>query len=547
MSGRHVPWASWREWEDVRDLLFAEDASSVRDGLTKVMGWRRRGKLPLGVDVSALLLGTSLKDPHGPGPSSALVAAAEVEASLQAEYSLTIIRLVNGVSDSCQKGKVAGSVSKNADSAGLHPMLVDIRHEATHNHVPSLHMLRLAASHSLSWLHTNYWTAQSDRASAAATETSNVIERLLLNQSARAAVSAPSGLSSQPSDSEADETDLIDPSMSPAALKKQQKALLGELKPLIPSSHPADLANQLLHGAPGPGAYAEPCSQALTARNQSNAATTLSLLSSTYDDLLSHVLVQCVNTLRDAKIALQLDNTQPQPALLPTNDTTAIPPPSAIESAAMWAAAALQASERSAGLAAHQPRLAYALQQLFKPEALFPGPQPAQQQQTDAQHPHPNLEPLQALYSTAASGSGGASPPSGEWKTGAVKRESSKGASPANSSQKQTHKQGAAALESSKGASSAVLAMLRTENMLLQMCKVCIFFLFLTASRPPLPPTHQCLSTLTAPCPSLHSSSCHAASCISTAGPCKRTRASDSEPAPDRCYKLRTRMPPVPL
>ena len=45
-------------------------------------------------------------------------------------------------------------------------MLVDIRHEATHNELPSLALLRLAAERALEWLHTNYWQAQADHIAA---------------------------------------------------------------------------------------------------------------------------------------------------------------------------------------------------------------------------------------------------------------------------------------------------------------------------------------------------------------------------------------------
>ncbi len=41
--------------------------------------------------------------------------------------------------------------------AGLPPMLVDIRHAATHGDSPSLPQLRLAAHQALAWLQTTYW------------------------------------------------------------------------------------------------------------------------------------------------------------------------------------------------------------------------------------------------------------------------------------------------------------------------------------------------------------------------------------------------------
>lgn len=65
--------------------------------------------------------------------------------------------MVNGVADSQQRGKVAVSVASLAQAAGLPRLLVDIRHEATHNELPALAALRLAGTHALAWLQAQYW------------------------------------------------------------------------------------------------------------------------------------------------------------------------------------------------------------------------------------------------------------------------------------------------------------------------------------------------------------------------------------------------------
>ena len=41
-------------------------------------------------------------------------------------------------------------------------MLVDVRHEATHNELPSLALLRLAAGRALEWLRASYWQRQAE-------------------------------------------------------------------------------------------------------------------------------------------------------------------------------------------------------------------------------------------------------------------------------------------------------------------------------------------------------------------------------------------------
>ncbi len=46
--------------------------------------------------------------------------------------------------------------------AGLPRLLVDVRHEASHNDMPSLSLLRLAAAQALDWLQAAYWQRQED-------------------------------------------------------------------------------------------------------------------------------------------------------------------------------------------------------------------------------------------------------------------------------------------------------------------------------------------------------------------------------------------------
>ena len=45
-------------------------------------------------------------------------------------------------------------------------MLVDVRHEASHNELPSLALLRLAAEEALQWLQASYWQRQADHLAA---------------------------------------------------------------------------------------------------------------------------------------------------------------------------------------------------------------------------------------------------------------------------------------------------------------------------------------------------------------------------------------------
>ncbi|KAJ1489772.1 Las1-like-domain-containing protein, partial [Baffinella frigidus] len=74
--------------------------------------------------------------------------------------SMAIVRLVNGISDAMQQSKFASPVADLADKVSLPQTLVDIRHAATHNALPSLPALLLASKAAALWLRDNYWAPQ---------------------------------------------------------------------------------------------------------------------------------------------------------------------------------------------------------------------------------------------------------------------------------------------------------------------------------------------------------------------------------------------------
>lgn len=59
-------------------------------------------------------------------------------------YSTAIIRLVNGLVDPLQSGVYARSIASIAAQLGLPGWLVEVRHAATHEELPSLEVLREA-------------------------------------------------------------------------------------------------------------------------------------------------------------------------------------------------------------------------------------------------------------------------------------------------------------------------------------------------------------------------------------------------------------------
>jgi len=74
---------------------------------------------------------------------------------------MAFIRFVNALVDNEQKSQFAQSISGIAEAIGLPGWFVDLRHAATHDHLPSLGLLLNACSQGVEWLQSNYWAMQS--------------------------------------------------------------------------------------------------------------------------------------------------------------------------------------------------------------------------------------------------------------------------------------------------------------------------------------------------------------------------------------------------
>jgi len=148
-------WAGWTEWDEAYSWLFAmDDAAARARGVARVATWRSRGRLPLAVEATASLVEAGL----GHSPDGGVVS----EHALQLQLAMVITRFVNGVVDPLQQFARAVSVKRLAQEIKLPTALVDLRHECTHQRLPSLAGLRLAADEALLWLHEQYWMPQRD-------------------------------------------------------------------------------------------------------------------------------------------------------------------------------------------------------------------------------------------------------------------------------------------------------------------------------------------------------------------------------------------------
>ncbi|KAL4155263.1 hypothetical protein PRNP1_007373 [Phytophthora ramorum] len=164
MSGRKsaVPWLDWVEWQDVHAGLFNSDPYAQQRVVSRVASWRSRVQLPVAIDATAQLVELQLHEQMAQHHHHAVGVSSRSHMELSLLYANVIVRCVNGLVDGSQKGMYATAVSTLAQRIGIPLWVVDLRHESTHNQLPSLPVLRFAARHLLAWLRVNYWGAQED-------------------------------------------------------------------------------------------------------------------------------------------------------------------------------------------------------------------------------------------------------------------------------------------------------------------------------------------------------------------------------------------------
>ncbi|KAH9927532.1 Las1-domain-containing protein [Epithele typhae] len=136
---------SLSELEQVCSWIYTDE--SDRDATQRAVD--RVLPLPHALESAHALLCAILQDGTA-APSSSYL-------SLRMSYASAIIRLVNGLVDPLQLGAYARSIHSIAQQLGLPAWLVELRHAATHEDLPSLELLRDAAREAMAWLLHNYF------------------------------------------------------------------------------------------------------------------------------------------------------------------------------------------------------------------------------------------------------------------------------------------------------------------------------------------------------------------------------------------------------
>lgn len=135
-------------------LLSKEEQADLQHVLYRVNMWKARsdqGRIPHSMETTFTLAQVAWRDAISSGQVSSM--------ELRMAYATAILRGVNGLADALQQNRAyAASVASLCEQIGLPGWLVDIRHEAAHNDLPTLSVLRLATKTFLGYLEERYWT-----------------------------------------------------------------------------------------------------------------------------------------------------------------------------------------------------------------------------------------------------------------------------------------------------------------------------------------------------------------------------------------------------
>ncbi|KAG1757964.1 Las1-like-domain-containing protein [Suillus lakei] len=149
---RRVPWANISELDQLCSWVFMDesDLEAKQFAINRLSAWRAVTALPHALESTLSILTARLIDTFETSQNFSRL-------SLRQNYAVAIIRMVNGLVDPLQAGAYARSIASIAAQLGLPSWLVELRHAATHEDLPSLEMLREAARESMTWLLHNYF------------------------------------------------------------------------------------------------------------------------------------------------------------------------------------------------------------------------------------------------------------------------------------------------------------------------------------------------------------------------------------------------------
>jgi len=152
-----TPWKFHSELLQVRRELYHlgpdTDMDTRRHAIDWIAAWKQRGALPHDIESTALLVDAVLH--HNAEVNSPF--------SIRATYSAAFCRFVTGFCDISQTASVKRSMFDAARSLDMPASFVELRHEATHDDLPSLQRLVRNTNLALAWLWQHYWVKLDDQ------------------------------------------------------------------------------------------------------------------------------------------------------------------------------------------------------------------------------------------------------------------------------------------------------------------------------------------------------------------------------------------------
>lgn len=186
-----TPWRSHSDLLSVRSDLYSSSPSPSssqddnnnhrqRAAVSRIMAWKTRGgNLPHAIESTALLVDAILHHSSSSNSSSTSLF------SIRAVYSAAFTRFVTGFCDigrQKERSLEPSSMLEMAKQMGMKAEFVALRHEATHEELPSLRRLVKATGEALEWLWRVYWSRLDEgeegmgMGSVISTSTTNVAE-----------------------------------------------------------------------------------------------------------------------------------------------------------------------------------------------------------------------------------------------------------------------------------------------------------------------------------------------------------------------------------
>ncbi|KAJ3526101.1 hypothetical protein NM208_g11349 [Fusarium decemcellulare] len=138
-----------------------ETRKRQHQAVARVSMWMQRGNCPHMVESTALLMAAMLSDREAAAGENAASSAYAIRAAYSAAFS----RFVTGLLDGHQDKQRKQSMYSIAKTIGLPATFVELRHQSTHEQLPSLAKLRTAAKKALLWIWDYYWKHLGDDSS----------------------------------------------------------------------------------------------------------------------------------------------------------------------------------------------------------------------------------------------------------------------------------------------------------------------------------------------------------------------------------------------